>query len=231
MAWELLPVNYTDAVWSGLKKYNTITNEDGTVSFQDVTVYSNKELSFFGAKDANRMNEALNTIMSMLENGTDLYTAFQNYFTLQKGLFEDTANQTQSDFNAYMEGLKAEGDEAIDTIKTDYRTEIDEFETQQEELFNTWFNFIKGQLGEDAAGNLQNQINALDTKTDGFDPRETVFSEDGTTITETYGDKEIVTEFVSASTIVQKLYEGGVLINTKTVTFAGDGLSISEEVK
>lgn len=231
MAWELLPVNYTDAVWSGLKKYNTITNEDGTVSFQDVTVYSNKELSFFGAKDANRMNEALNTIMSMLENGTDLYTAFQNYFTLQKGLFEDTANQTQSDFNAYMEGLKAEGDEAIDTIKTDYRTEIDEFETQQEELFNTWFNFIKGQLDEDVAGNLQNQINALDTKTDGFDPRETVFSEDGTTITETYGDKEIVTEFVSASTIVQKLYEGGVLINTKTVTFAGDGLSISEEVK
>lgn len=231
MAWELLPVNYTDAVWSGLKKYNTITNEDGTVSFQDVTVYSNKELSFFGAKDANRMNEALNTIMSMLENGTDLYTAFQNYFTLQKGLFEDTANQTQSDFNAYMEGLKAEGDEAIDTIKTDYRTEIDEFETQQEELFNTWFNFIKGQLGEDVAGNLQNQINALDTKTDGFDPRETVFSEDGTTITETYGDKEIVTEFVSASTIVQKLYEGGVLINTKTTTFSGDGLSISEEVK
>lgn len=231
MAWELLPVNYTDAVWSGLKKYNTITNEDGTVSFQDVTVYSNKELSFFGAKDANRMNEALNTIMSMLENGTDLYTAFQNYFTLQKGLFEDTANQTQSDFNAYMEGLKAEGDKAIDTIKTDYRTEIDEFETQQEELFNTWFNFIKGQLGEDVAGNLQNQIDALDTKTDGFDPRETVFSEDGTTITETYGDKEIVTEFVSASTIVQKLYEGGVLINTKTVTFAGDGLSISEEVK
>lgn len=231
MAWELLPVNYTDAVWSGLKKYNTITNEDGTVSFQDVTVYSNKELSFFGAKDANRMNEALNTIMSMLENGTDLYTAFQNYFTLQKGLFEDTANQTQSDFNAYMEGLKAEGDKAIDTIKTDYRTEIDEFETQQEELFNTWFNFIKGQLGEDVAGNLQNQIDALDTKTDGFDPRETVFSEDGTTITETYGDKGIVTEFVSASTIVQKLYEGGVLINTKTVTFAGDGLSISEEVK
>lgn len=231
MAWELLPVNYTDAVWSGLKKYNTITNEDGTVSFQDVTVYSNKELSFFGAKDANRMNEALNTIMSMLENGTDLYTAFQNYFALQKGLFEDTANQTQSDFNAYMEGLKAEGDKAIDTIKTDYRTEIDEFETQQEELFNTWFNFIKGQLGEDVAGNLQNQIGALDTKTDGFDPRETVFSEDGTTITETYGDKEIVTEFVSASTIVQKLYEGGVLINTKTVTFAGDGLSISEEVK
>lgn len=64
MAWELLPVDYTDAVWSGLKRYNPVTNEDGTVSFQDVTQYSNKEKSFFGALQANRMNEALNTIMS-----------------------------------------------------------------------------------------------------------------------------------------------------------------------
>lgn len=231
MAWELLPVNYTDAVWSGLKKYNTVTNEDGTVSFQDVTVYSNKDTSFFGAKDANRMNEALNTIMSMLENGTDLYTAFQNYFTLQKGLFEDTANATQSEFTAYVEGLKAEGDEAIETIKTDYRAEIEEFESNQEALFTTWFNFIKGQLGEDVAGNLQNQINSLDTKTDGFDPRETAFSEDGSTITETYGDKRIETEFVSESVIVQKLYESDVLSLTKTITFSADGLSIKEEVK
>ena len=72
MAWDLLPVNYTDAVWSGLKRYNLIENADGTVSLQDMTVYSQKEKSFFGAMDANRMNEALNTIMSMLENGTDL---------------------------------------------------------------------------------------------------------------------------------------------------------------
>lgn len=39
MAWERLPVNYTDAVWSGLKRYSMVNNEDGTVSFQDVTVY------------------------------------------------------------------------------------------------------------------------------------------------------------------------------------------------
>lgn len=63
MAWENLPTNYTDAVWSGLKRYLMANNEDGTVSFQDVTVYSNKENSFFGARDANRMNEALNTIV------------------------------------------------------------------------------------------------------------------------------------------------------------------------
>lgn len=231
MAWELLPVNYTDAVWSGLKRYNEVRNEDGTVSFQDVTVYSNKETSFFGAKDANRMNEALNTLMSMVENGTDLYTAFQNYFNTQKGLFEDTANATQQGFNEYVDGLKAEGDSAIFTIKTDYRKEITDFENQQEQLFTTWFEFVKGQLGEDVAGKLQNQINALDIKTDGFEARNTTFSEDGKTITETYGVKRVETEFVSDSTIVQKLYDNDVLTKTKTITFSADGLSIKEDVK
>ena len=216
MAWELLPVNYTDATWSGLKRYTEIQNGDGTVSFQDVTVYSQKENSFFGAKEANRMNEALNTLMSMVESGTDLYTAFQNYFNTQKGLFEDTADATQAGFTAYIAKLEAEGDA---------------FENQQEQLFNTWFEFIKSQLGDDVAGNLQNQIDLLDVKTDGFDPRNTVFSADGQTITESYGDKKIETTFVSADKIVQKLYEGELLTLTKTVTFGSDGLTISEEVK
>lgn len=158
MAWERLPVNYTDAVWSGLKRYSMVNNEDGTVSFHDVTVYSHKENSFFGAKDANRMNEALNTIMSMLENGTDLYTAFQDYFATQKTLFEQTATATQTGFEEYVADLKAEGDEIIETIKTDYRDEITEFEAAQEQVFNTWFELIKGQLSSDIAGNLQNQI-------------------------------------------------------------------------
>jgi hypothetical protein len=231
MAWKLLPVNYTDAVWSGLKKYEPVQNEDGTVSFRDVTAYSNKENSFFGAKDANEINEAINAIMSMVENGTDLYTAFQNYFAVQKGLFEDSADQTQREFNEYVEGLKVEGDEVIDTIKTDYRNEITTFEDNQEEMFNTWFSFIRGQFSGDIAGNLQNQIDDLETKTDGFEARATAFSEDGKTITESYGDKRIETEFVSDSVIVQKLYEGNVLSATKTVTFTPDGLSINEEVK
>ena len=168
--------------------------------------------------------------MSMVESGTDLYTAFQNYFAVQKGLFEDTADTTQSGFNDYVAALRVEGDQVIDSIKVDYRAEINQFENQQEELFTTWFNFIKGQLSEDVAGSLQNQINALDTKTDGFDPRNTVFSTDGKNITETYGDKRTETEFVSENKIVQKLYEGGTLILTKTVTFNADG-SIKEEVK
>lgn len=158
MAWQLLPTNYTDAVWNGLKRYTEISNEDGTVSFQDVTQYTNRENSFFGAKDANRMNEALNIIMSMVENGTDLYTDFQNYFAQQKVVFTEKADNTYADFTAYVEGLKTEGDKIIDTIETDYRDEITAFEQAQEQVFNTWFNLIKGQMEGDVAANLLNQI-------------------------------------------------------------------------
>lgn len=164
MAWVLLPVNYTDAVWSGLKRYMQVNNEDGTVSFQDVTVYSQKDNSFFGARDANRMNEALNTIMSMVENGTDLYTAFQNYFTAQQQLFERTADQKQTEFSAYLEDIEEQGDALIEELETDYREEITQFENTQEQVFNTWFQLIKDQLSGDIAGNLQNQITILEER-------------------------------------------------------------------
>lgn len=153
MAWELLPVDYTDAVWAGLKRYNQINNEDGSVSFQDITAYTGKEKSFFGAKDANRMNEALNTIMSMVENGTDLYTAFQNYFAEQKTLFEQEADSKATEFDNYTDNLEQE-----------YKASMAAFESQQQQIYNAWFQAMKDQLSKDAAGNLQNQCTELDER-------------------------------------------------------------------
>ena len=153
MAWKLLPVDYTDAVWAGLKRYNQINNEDGSVSFQDITAYTGKEKSFFGAKDANRMNEALNTIMSMVENGTDLYTAFQNYFAEQKTLFEQEADSKATEFDNYTDNLEQE-----------YKVNMAAFESQQQQIYNAWFQAMKDQLSKDAAGNLQNQCTELDER-------------------------------------------------------------------
>lgn len=153
MAWELLPVDYTDAVWAGLKRYNQINNEDGSVSFQDITSYTGKEKSFFGAKDANRMNEALNTIISMVEKGTDLYTAFQNYFAEQKTLFEQEADSKATEFDNYTDNLKQE-----------YKVSMAAFESQQQQIYNAWFQAMKDQLSKDAAGNLQNQCTELDER-------------------------------------------------------------------
>nr|DAD63912.1 MAG TPA: hypothetical protein [Caudoviricetes sp.] len=146
MAWELLRVDYTDASWVGLKKYNQISNHDGTVSFQDVTQYSNFDRSFYGARDANRVNEAINTIMSMVEGNSDLYTAFQNYFNTQKTQFESRGNT------------------AISEIERTYREHMNTYEREQAGTFNTWFNGIKNQLSGNAIGNLQNQVNEVDDR-------------------------------------------------------------------
>lgn len=175
MAWEMLPTNYQDAVWSGLRKYTQINNGDNTVSFQDVTVYTHKENSFFGARDANRMNEALNTIMSMVNNGTDLYEDFQKYFAIQKTQFEKKANDTQDGFTVYVGNLKTEGDNYISDLKkrgdglisqieTGYSSDITLFKDAQEAAFNAWFRAMQDALSKDVAGNLQNQCTELDER-------------------------------------------------------------------
>ena len=175
MAWTLMPTDYTDAVWSGLKKYSQVDNSDGTVSFQDVTVYTNKEKSFFGAKDANRMNEALNYIMSMLESGTDLYEEFQTYFTTQKQLFESAGDKvienvralTNAEYDSYVTyvaDLKERGDSSLAEIEQTYEEHMTSYESEQKKAFDTWFDTIKGQLSEDVAGSLQNQTTELDER-------------------------------------------------------------------
>ena len=164
MSWTPLKENYTDAIWAGLKKYNLIENSDDTISLQDVTVYSQKENSFYGALDANRTNAAINIIMAMLENGTDLYTNFQNYFTTQQTLFEETADEKQAGLTAYVADLEAQGDALIQQIETDYSAEIQNFEDVQEQIFNVWFASVRGQLDGDVAGQIINRLNAIDER-------------------------------------------------------------------
>lgn len=66
-----LKTDYKDAIYSGNKKYNMIRNDDGTVSFEDKTIYYDlDDTSLFGANDINHTNETLNQILEMHENGT-----------------------------------------------------------------------------------------------------------------------------------------------------------------
>lgn len=164
MAWSLLPTDYTDAVWSGLKKYTQVDNSDGTVSFNDVTTYTSKEKSFFGAKDANRMNQALNYIMSMLENGTDLYEEFQTYFATQKEQFKSSGDTAYQDLSQYFVNLKASGDSKLATIEKTYESHMTTYESEQKSAFDTWFDGIKGKLSGDVATSLQNQITEVDER-------------------------------------------------------------------
>lgn len=97
MAWTNLPTNYTDASWSGNRKYQQITNSDGTVSFVDKTVYTNKENSFFGAKDANQTNDGINQAMAQLASIDTAYKAADS--NLQKLLNTEISNRTSGDNN------------------------------------------------------------------------------------------------------------------------------------
>lgn len=164
MGWTLLATNYTDAVWSGLKKYSLINNSDGTISLQDVTVYTSRENSFFGARDANRMNEALNYIMSMLENDTDLYEEFTEYFATQKELFKSSGDSSYQELTQYFVDLKAQGDSSLAEIEETYEQHMTTYENEQKAAFDSWFANIKGKLSEDVAGGLQNQITEVDER-------------------------------------------------------------------
>lgn len=74
MAWTKLRTDYTDATFTGLRRYVPIQNTDGTTSFEDVTSYENRENSFFGAKDANQINAAVNGVMEQIANTYDEIT-------------------------------------------------------------------------------------------------------------------------------------------------------------
>ncbi len=233
MAWELLRTDYVDAVFEGLRKYQQITNADETVSFADVTQYTVKEGAFIGAKDINAITAAINAIMASLEQGTDLYAVFTQFFEVQKGEFEESADANLKSFQEYTSNLEGEADKTIEQIKTDYDEEIKSFEQLQEALFTQWFDLIKGQLSTDAAGNLQLQINALSEEVFeryyGLAVQNTEFMPDGSivttnaeaTITTVFGKDEsgnrVITETI-APTDEQKIYKKVTTITAATET-------------
>lgn len=164
MAWTPLKTDFTDAVWAGLKKYTMVNNEDGSVSFNDVTVYTNRENSFFGAAEANAIDTAINIIMAMVENGTDLYTDFSTYFNTQKTAFQNRATTELTNFQTYLGNLETQANSEIAAIESGYSTRIVNFESAQQALFTQWFDMVKGQLSTDVAGNLQNQVTEVDER-------------------------------------------------------------------
>lgn len=109
MGWENLRTDYTDATWTGLKRYNEITNDDGTVSFQDITTYSNREKSFFGATDANRMNATLNNIMNTLAYLVEPDGVYKLLTNFTSDLNPDYTFDTKK-FQNYWGGSDVEGD-------------------------------------------------------------------------------------------------------------------------
>ena len=105
--WEPLPTNYEDIRYKGKKKYAIIKNDDDTVLIRDLTDYENLDKTFFGAQQANRMNEALNKIMKALEEKKiDLYKEFNDYFIVQQKMFAKKAFEILETFKQDMLAIR-----------------------------------------------------------------------------------------------------------------------------
>lgn len=65
------------------RKYNMIQNDDGTVSFEDVTVYSQIG-DTFGAGDMNAVTEAVNNKLNRTANGSSSDLGVMPYYTFKK---------------------------------------------------------------------------------------------------------------------------------------------------
>ena len=89
---------------------------------------------------------------------------------------------------------------------------------------------IKRQL-EESKTKIEERLEDFSTKIDGFDKKDVDISPDGNTITVISGDKRIVTELVSDTQLVKKLYVKNVLKMTKTTTFSDNYTKVREVIK
>lgn len=166
MSWKNLPTNHKEMLWSGKKKYRQISNADGTISFEDKTEYTNKSESLFSSKEANQINEAINHIMNKLENGTDLYTEFQEYFNNQKQQFSSEGDTALRQLKAHLENIKQllrDGD--ADRIIQEVNRLVEATASKNTQLKDDVQN-LKSQFERDfgSGGNLRIQITQNERK-------------------------------------------------------------------
>lgn len=176
--------------------------------------------------------------------------AYLDYIQSMQTLYEQFVAKSENDYNTWVNGQEADMasyiaatkqayDEYVAAMQNNYDTwtaaKEAEYEkwyadhtTQWTAEFYYWFDNIKKQLSGDIAGQLQDAIDALEEKVDGYIDRVTEFSDDGTMITQTSGTQKIVTTFVDQYHITQDFYANGVKIKTESITFSTDGKVITE---
>ena len=136
-------------------------------------------------------------------------------------------SQIQAQFDSYMANYK----QAVADDYANYDETIENFEATAESLFDKWFEEMKGQLSDDAAGKLQNEIDEIqDGRAPATQEKITTFP-DVDTVVETWADgRHLDTVFQADGSIVETLYtQAGVVVWSKTTTYEADG-SIKEEI-
>jgi len=90
-----LPINYKEDIFTGNRKYRMIENGDGTVSFEDVTEYSQVG-DTFGASQINEIDAEINDIGTDIETINSSITSINNKNNTQDSNITSLGNQLRS---------------------------------------------------------------------------------------------------------------------------------------
>lgn len=143
--------------------------------------------------------------------------AMAQYIAVTKQAYANFVSKMEGDYTDWTDAEKAKYEKWYTDHTTQWTTE-----------FYYWFDNIKQQLSGDVAGQLQDAIDKVNEKVDGYIDRTITFSADGKTITQVSTEQTIVTTFVDPTHITQDYYVNNVKVKTESITFSTDGRVITE---
>lgn len=163
---------------------------------------------------------SLNELLGQWEAELDQFMANQSNEIVQW-----TENQ-KTEMLAWFEDLKSD-------LLLEQQT-LDEWIASEQADFLAWYSQMKDQLSEDAAGNLQNQIDREEvnrTLLSGFADGSKVISDDGTVITSTASDGRTLTKtftdsFSTMTSVLKSATGGEVATMVKTFDSTGKVINI-----
>lgn len=133
----------------------------GTVKEIDASVLTKQFTDFFNTY-SNEVLEEFNAYKQNMEVYlTQLEGIYENYVNQTEGLFQRFERQFEERYNTFENTLNNWDAEFLKAYN-DFLENMQNFKTGAENDFNAWFERMKNKLSEDAAGNLQLQIDNLE---------------------------------------------------------------------
>lgn len=210
-------VDTTD-LWNQFQDYFNKFKTTNEKDYNDWTAYQKQAyLDYVAAAEA-----AYDQFIATSKNNYNTWVqgqedAMAQYIAATKQAYANFVSEMEGDYTDWTDAEKAKYEKWYNDHTTQWTTE-----------FYYWFDNIKQQLSGDVAGQLQDAIDKVNEKVDGYIDRTTTFSADGKTITQVSAEQTIVTTFVDPTHITQDYYVNNVKVKTESITFSTDGKVITE---
>lgn len=132
----------------------------GTIEEIDASVLTKQFNDFFKTYSQAVLDEFSIYKQDMEKYLSEIAGIYENYITMTESLFNQYENQFSERYNSFESTLDGWDAELLKAY-TAFMANMQLFQTEAQNDFNAWFEAIKGQLGEDAAGQLQLEIDGL----------------------------------------------------------------------